>query len=186
MSKAHTNQENNKKKTKSRKALFIFCLGFSFAILCFVTLNRAMKPVSKSEYCGSRCHEMNTAYHTWELSAHGANHKGFRVECVDCHLPPKDHYFTHLIAKGYEGGKDFYMHYLGPEYDGEIIRQRILQHLPNERCQYCHDDLLNKPSSTAARTAHLESLHDAGKDENKCVRCHEDTGHQRINKLYSP
>jgi hypothetical protein len=62
-----------------------------------------MVPVSKSAYCGSKCHEMNNAYLTWELSPHGTNSLGFRVECIDCHLPVKDRYFAHITAKAYEG-----------------------------------------------------------------------------------
>ena len=79
----------------------MFLAGFVFALLCFVALNAAMVPVSKSEYCGSKCHEMNTAYLTWELSPHGSNSKGIRVECIDCHLPEKEKYFAHITAKAY-------------------------------------------------------------------------------------
>ena len=79
----------------------IFIAGFAFAIICFIVLNLAMEPVSTSEYCGSKCHEMNTAYQSWELSTHGSNVKGIRVACIECHLPPKDRYFSHIIAKAY-------------------------------------------------------------------------------------
>ena len=77
-----------------KKRGLTFLAGLIFALLCFVGLNLAMKPVSSSEYCGSKCHEMTTAYQSWELTIHGANNKGIRVECIDCHLPPKEKYFT--------------------------------------------------------------------------------------------
>ena len=89
-----------------KKKALAFLAGLAFAVLSFVVLNAAMVPVSKSRYCGSKCHEMNTAYLTWELSPHGTNASGIRVECIDCHLPAKDKYFTHITAKLYEGGKD--------------------------------------------------------------------------------
>ena len=162
-----------------------FFAGIIFALLCFVGLNFAMEPVSKSEYCGSKCHEMNTAYQTWELSVHGANEKGIRVECVDCHLPPKDKYFTHMTAKAYAGAKDMYKHHFGEEYNGEKIRGKVMEHLENKQCQTCHDDLLKKPSDSATRLAHQQSLLNEDMPEHKCITCHENVGHERQKKLFS-
>jgi len=172
-------------KTVKKRAL-TFLAGFAFALLCFVALNAAMVPVSKSEYCGSRCHEMNTAYLTWELSSHGMNANGICVECIDCHLPAKDKYFAHITAKAYEGAKDIYKHYFGGEYDREKIRQKVLDHISNQRCLHCHDNLLAKPSGSAARIAHTAVSAEPEAPENRCVQCHEDIGHQRQNKLFSP
>lgn len=169
----------------NKKWILIFAAGIAFSLLCFIGLNAAMVPVSKSEYCGSKCHEMNTAYRTWELSPHGANTMGIRVECIDCHLPSKDNYFTHLTAKAYVGAKDIYKHYFGNEYDIEKLRQKVLKQIPNQRCLNCHDNLLVKPSSSAARIAHIASLANPDVSENRCVKCHEDTGHQRHNKTFS-
>ena len=169
-----------------RKYSLIFFIGIVFAVLCFVGLNAAMVPVSKSDYCGGKCHEMNTAYQTWELSAHGANKYGFRVECVDCHLPAKDKYFTHIAAKVYEGGKDVYKHHFGKEYDIEKTRTKVIDHISSQRCMHCHDDLLAKPSDSGARKAHMASLNAPEASEHRCVKCHEDAGHERQNKLFSP
>jgi len=171
-------------KTVKKRAL-TFLAGFAFALLCFVALNAAMLPVSKSEYCGSKCHEMNTAYLTWELSSHGMNANGICVECIDCHLPPKDDYFSHIAAKAYEGARDMYKHYFGDEYDGERIRQRVLRNISSQRCLHCHDYLLAKPGDSAARIAHTAVLAEPEALENRCVQCHEDIGHQRQNRLFS-
>lgn len=157
----------------------IFLAGFVFAILCFVAVNAAMEPVSKSEYCGTNCHEMDTAYQSWKLSIHGANERGLRAECIDCHLPSKDKYFTHIVVKAYEGGKDMYKHHFGGEYDIEKIREEVLEHIPNQRCLNCHVDLLAKPSGDEAKEAHAESLSSPDELENRCVECHEEIGHQR-------
>jgi cytochrome c nitrite reductase small subunit len=163
-----------------------FITGIAFAVLCFIALNAAMVPVSTSEYCGSKCHEMNTAYLSWEFSPHGANAHGVRVECVDCHLPPKDQYFAHIAAKARDGAEDIYKHYFGGEYDAEKMRQRALSRLSNQRCLYCHDHLLDKPGSSAARIAHMAALAEPGAPENRCVQCHQDAGHERHSKLFSP
>ena len=86
-----------------------FFIGIVFAMLCFIVIEAAMKPTSKSQFCGSQCHEMQVAYQSWELSVHGTNKYGIQVGCVDCHLPPKEkEYFAHIFAKAYEGGKDFF------------------------------------------------------------------------------
>ncbi|MHC4119485.1 MAG: cytochrome c3 family protein [Planctomycetota bacterium] len=180
-----TGSDEKKDAGRPKKRIYAFVAGFVAAVLCFVVLNVAMAPVSKSDYCGGKCHEMNTAYRTWELSHHGANKYGVRVECVDCHLPPKDKYFRHLLAKGYEGGKDIYKHYLGGEYEIEVLRKRVLENIPNRRCLHCHDDLLARPGSPGARTAHAQVLNPPSGAASRCVDCHENAGHERLNKLFS-
>ena len=171
---------------KVMSRIWVFLAGLVCAILCFFGLNAAMLPVSKSEYCGSKCHEMNAAYLSWELSPHGANAHGVRIECVDCHLPPKEKYFTHIAAKTRDGAKDIYKHYFGGQYDIEKMRQRVLSRLSNPRCLYCHDHLFDKPGSSAARAAHTAALAEPDVPENRCVECHQDAGHQRHSKLFSP
>ena len=157
--------------------------GFLLAILSFVILNAAMEPVSKSEYCGGKCHEMHTAYQSWELSVHGSNKYGVQAQCIDCHLPAKDKYFTHIAAKAYEGGKDLYKHYFGDRYDVEKMREHVLERIGNDRCQSCHNDLLGKPSNSNARIAHAAVLNNPEAPENRCVVCHENM-HERKNKLF--
>lgn len=169
-----------------KKRARVFLTGFVFAILCFVGINTAMEPASKSEFCGSKCHEMKAAYRTWELSTHGANKYGFRVECVDCHLPPHHEYFRHITTKAYEGGKDIFKHIFLGGYNFEESLKRARDHIPNKRCMHCHDNLLTRPGSSAAIKAHKASLARPREPENKCVKCHQGTGHERQNKLYSP
>ena len=163
-----------------------FALGLICAVAAFIIINAVLVPTSKNEFCGAVCHEMNTSYKTWELSSHGANKFGFRVECIDCHLPPKEKFFTHLAAKSYEGAKDGIKHVFGGEYDVEKVRTKVLDHFPSKRCLHCHDSLLTKPSGAAARKAHLASLERPETPENRCVHCHEYVGHERHSKLFSP
>ena len=108
-----------------KKRGLTFFAGLGFALLCFVTLNAAMKPVSKSEYCGTNCHEMDTAYQSWKLTVHHSNENGLRVQCIDCHIVSKDKYFAHITAKAYVGAKDLYIHHFGGEYDVEEMRERV-------------------------------------------------------------
>lgn len=169
-----------------RKNVARYITGFVFAVLCFVVLNALMKPVSTSEYCGGKCHEMAGAYRTWELSPHGANRAGIRVECVDCHLPPKDRYFKHLVVKAYAGGKDLYKHHFGGEYDSKKMSRHVLDHLPDERCVHCHDDLLNKTANHKARLAHAAIANNPDESDSRCIACHDTVGHERQSRLFSP
>lgn len=163
----------------------VFVGGIAFAVLAFVALNFAMEPLSQSEYCGSGCHEMNVSYRTWELSRHGTNVQGIRVECIECHLPPRHHYIRHVSAKGYAGTKDLIMHVFGPEYDRERIRQKVLDHMTNATCAHCHDELDEALGPSPARQAHQAALAEPDRPENRCVTCHENAGHERHRTLFS-
>jgi len=160
-------------------------LGFLAAVAGFFILEAAMKPVSKSEYCGTKCHEMNTAYQSWELSVHGTNSHGLQAQCVDCHLPPKEEHINHLVSKGLAGAKDMYVHHFGDEYDVEAIRKEVIEHFPAKRCLHCHKNLLAKPGSSAARMAHTSAINDAGKEGTNCIDCHENAGHERQAKIFT-
>ena len=157
-----------------------------FAIFCYVAINTAMEPFSKPEYCGSNCHSMKESYQSWELSIHGSNKYGITVECIDCHLPPKDKFFKHVTAKAYAGAKDTIIHNFGGEYDREHQRQSVRESMKNETCMHCHDNLLGKPDKSSAFTAHSVALLAPEKKENRCVTCHENAGHEREHKIFMP
>ncbi|MHC5060920.1 MAG: cytochrome c3 family protein [Planctomycetota bacterium] len=164
----------------------IFAAGVVFAMICFVGINVAMEPTSRSEYCGSKCHEMQTAYQSWEISGHGAGNKGIRVECVDCHLPPKENFFRHLTAKAYAGAKDMYKHHFGGEYNSEQMAAKVAEHMPNSTCLRCHDNLSAKAGNSAARMAHTAVLAEPESTDIKCLECHKEAAHKRDSKLFSP
>ena len=167
-----------------RKYIIVFLAGIVFSIISFHVINIAAKHSSTPEYCAGSCHEMETAYKTWELSSHYANRHGVKIVCIDCHLPPKEKFFTHLAAKAYAGAKDVYLHHFGEEYDIEKIREKVLEEMPNSRCLRCHSNLLVKPSSSSARGAHQIVLNPEEGEELRCVECH-DNLHQRENNIFS-
>lgn len=167
---------------KKRKTPFV--LGFAAAVAGFFILDAAMKPVSTSKYCGTQCHEMNTAYRSWELSVHGTNSRGLQAQCVDCHLPPKEEHINHLVSKGLAGAKDMYVHHFGDEYDGQAIREKVIEQFPARRCVHCHKNLLEKPGSSAARMAHTSAINDADREGSSCINCHQNVGHQRQATLF--
>jgi nitrate/TMAO reductase-like tetraheme cytochrome c subunit len=168
-----------------RPKIVSFAAGIVAAIIVFVLINTAAKPFSKSDYCGSTCHEMTEAYKSWELSAHYANDNGVVAECVDCHLPPKEKFFTHMIAKAYAGGKDYWVHHFGGEYDEQKMREEVLGSMPNERCLSCHKGLLVKPSTAAAGFAHEQARVNDKNLGTRYVKCHENL-HNRDETIYRP
>jgi cytochrome c nitrite reductase small subunit len=168
-----------------QKYLAAFLAGFAFAIGCFLAVNAVAHRFSTPEYCGGKCHEMKSAYRSWELSRHYANNSGVVAQCVDCHLPGQDRYFTHMTAKAYAGIKDVYKHHFGGAYDAENMRKKVLEEMPNQRCLNCHSSLLVKPSSSAARLAHQTVSNPKDDLKPRCVECHEQL-HEREKKVFSP
>lgn len=155
------------------KHRYIFIAGALFAIICFWIINIVAVPFSKPEYCGS-CHEMEDVYTGWKTSIHYANPSGTVTECIDCHAPSKDKFFSHFASKAYYGAKDIYKHYFGGQYDVQKNRQKVLAHMPNERCLNCHASLMSKPvSPPASRIAH-EVYFNPSEDGNvpSCMACH--------------
>jgi cytochrome c-type protein NapC/trimethylamine-N-oxide reductase cytochrome c-type subunit TorC len=128
---------------------------------------------------------MNAAYRSWELSGHGANISGVVAQCIDCHLPPRDKFFTHFAAKVCVGVKDVYKHHFGGEYDSGKMRNKVLEEMANERCLKCHSNLLAKPRSSAARLAHQPVLSPKDDHKPRCVECHEQL-HERERKVFWP
>ena len=151
----------------------LICLpGLVLAVILYLATNKISKPFSTPAYCGSECHEMDTAYKSWELSIHNTNSSGLVAECIDCHLPDKDNFIVHMSAKISVGVKDLIKHHFGDEYDVQKNRQKVLDSMPNERCLACHANLLGKAVSLEAKTAHSKDLDPSGKNKSKCVECH--------------
>jgi formylglycine-generating enzyme len=182
----NTVPQKKNKRCPRLKSLCLFSLGIIFAVGAFLGINFAMSKVSAAEYCGSACHEMKEPYNTWELSPHGLNRLGVRVECADCHLPSKDNYFHYTFAKAYTGIKDMAVHYFGPEYDAEKIRKKVRDNFSNEPCLRCHQDLLVSPTSFDAMGAHQGLIDRPDAPENQCIHCHPNVGHERDSKLHKP
>jgi nitrate/TMAO reductase-like tetraheme cytochrome c subunit len=149
-----------------------FALGLAFAIAAFLSINAISAPLSTSKFCGTACHEMDTAYKGWGQSPHNLNTHGMRSECVDCHLPPKDQYFRYMFEKAKTSGKDLWLHYLGPKYDLEKVEAHVKANMKNQTCLQCHKDLLAAPSSKAVYYMHKGSLQEPNDPWGKCLACH--------------
>lgn len=85
-----------------------------------------------------------------------------------------------MTAKALAGGRDLIKHFFGGEYDADATSQKVIEHLPNERCQHCHVDLPAMPANDMVKEAHAQVLETSGRPEEiKCIECHEDAAHDR-------
>lgn len=165
-----------------KKCLLIFIPGIIIALVLFVIIEAALVPTSSPKFCGELCHqEMAEPYASWQKSTHANNQYGIQVECIDCHLPPKDDFFSHLFAKAQTGIKDVYMHFLGGEYNAEEIREKVREHMTNEVCLRCHGHLKDATANETAAEIHDMMVFnpEEGEKPEKCIECHEDVGHVR-------
>jgi len=164
-----------------RKCIVFFVPGFVAALILFVIINAALIPTSKAEFCGELCHEMDEVYTSWQASTHAKNSSGIEVECIECHLPPKDKFFTHLAAKAYTGTKDAYHHIVGTEYNAKEIRKKVEEYMTNDVCLRCHKNLKDSDQNEIAYDLHKEMVFEVpeGEEVAKCIECHKDAGHVR-------
>jgi len=163
-----------------KKCIVIFVPGIIIALILFVSVNAALVPTSKSAFCGEVCHqEMAEVYASWQQSPHYNNRTGIEIGCIDCHLPPKDKYFTHLTAKAITGTKDAFHHFKGTEYDAEALRKKVREHMTNEVCLRCHSKMKDNKFSEMTDLHEGVFYPEEGEEPEKCIECHEDAGHAR-------
>jgi cytochrome c nitrite reductase small subunit len=165
-----------------KKCIVIFIPGIIIALILFVIINAALVPTSKPKFCGELCHkEMGDAYTSWQKSPHAVNRTGIVVKCIDCHLPPKDKYFTHLAAKAQTGIKDAALHIVGAEYDAKAIRAKVTEHMTNAVCERCHANMGSNTFDEDIAGLHNDAVYhpEEGEEPGKCIDCHEGVGHER-------
>ena len=165
-----------------KKCIVIFVPGVIIALILFVIINAALVPTSKAKFCGELCHtEMDDAYTSWQKSSHAVNSAGIEITCIDCHLPPKDKYFTHLAAKAQTGIKDAVLHVVGAEYDAVAIRAKVTEHMTNAVCERCHSKMGTNTFDEDITAMHNEAVYhpEEGEEKAKCLDCHEGVGHAR-------
>ena len=162
-----------------KKLIVIFVPGMVAALIIFVIANSLLAQTSTGEFCGELCHEMDIAYETWKSGSHYKNTVGIEVKCIECHLPPKDEYFTHVFAKAQTGIRDAYHHFKGTPYHVEETSKMVLEHMENETCLHCHNQLLVNPINEIAADIHKNDVLSPpeGVEPAKCIECHADAGH---------
>jgi nitrate/TMAO reductase-like tetraheme cytochrome c subunit len=150
------------------RLFFLAC----FLAACVLLALEATEPFSKPDAC-IECHEMKPVHERWSKSAHFSNASGITVECIDCHLPPREDTFEHLAVKTQKGAQHGWTHFTG-EFDQAKSRKLVLDTMKNQQCTHCHDNLTAKSSTPAVGAVHATALAETDKKTRTyaCTTCH--------------
>ena len=183
MSKRARRERRTGKKPHQRKGFFLL-IGIFIGIVFVAALYQTSVYFSTNESC-MMCHVHPHAEESWMLSVHVNNSSGVMVNCVDCHLPPKDDTWAHYTAKLSLGVRDVWGYLTKDPEEIDWERKSELEHavkyIPNESCVKCHQNLFPQGVSDEAITAHLYYEENAEKLDLQCISCHLDAGHYNPN-----
>ena len=133
---------------------------------------------STNEYCIS-CHIHPMADASWKKSVHYETQSGYRVACVDCHLPPKGH--GYLWAKGTTGLRDLWGMWTKDsasfDWNDKSRLEVARHHVYESSCIKCHENLFPAKLTKAGEDAHLYYTKTKKTDELHCINCHLNAGH---------
>ncbi len=161
------------------KRFFIwFVPGLVIGALVILGGGMAVHKTSTNEYCMS-CHIHPMADAAWKKSVHYETASGYRVACVDCHLPPQGH--GYLLAKARTGLRDLWSYWTkdSASFNWED-RKRLevaREYVYNSSCVKCHENLFPPKLSKAGEDAHLYYNQTKKKEELHCINCHLNAGH---------
>jgi sulfatase modifying factor 1 len=161
-----------------KKALKWFLPGLAVGIVLIVGGNNAIERTSTNQYCIS-CHIHPEADASWKKSVHYETQSGYRVTCVECHLPPRGH--GYLWAKGTTGLRDLWSKWTK---DSSSFNWQEKRRLENARkysyessCIKCHENLFPLKLTKAGEDAHLYYRQNKKTPELHCINCHLNAGH---------
>lgn len=162
-----------------KKALKWFLPGLAAGIAIILGAGKAIEATSTNKFCIS-CHIHPAADNSWKRSVHYETQSGYRIGCVECHLPPKGH--GYLPEKVRTGLRDLWSYWTkdSASFDwNERGRLEIARtHVYEESCIKCHENLFPLKLTKAGEDAHLyykqnrENMPDL-----HCINCHLNSGH---------
>ena len=140
---------------------------------------KALNKTSTNEYCVS-CHIHPMADAAWKKSVHYDTRSGYRIACVECHLPPKgDNY---LWEKGKTGLRDLWSFYTKDSASFNWEERGRLEvargHVFESSCIECHENLFPAKLTKEGEDAHLYYKQQKDKAPDlHCINCHLNAGH---------
>ncbi|MDO9339547.1 MAG: SUMF1/EgtB/PvdO family nonheme iron enzyme [Bacteroidales bacterium] len=161
-----------------KRFLLWFFPGLIVGVLLILGGGKALHMTSTNDYCVS-CHIHPMADASWKKSVHYDTQSGYRVACVDCHLPPKGD--GYLWAKGTTGLRDLWSKWTKDsasfnwEDRGrlEVARTYVYE----SSCIKCHENLFPAKLTKTGEDAHLYYTQTKKTDELHCINCHLNAGH---------
>lgn len=162
--------------------IFFFLLGIGFILL----LNVAGKKTSTSAYCMS-CHAHPHADNAWKQSTHYLTHTaGMRVECVDCHLPPKGQGYWPTKIK--MGARDVWSQWFKDStqinWEAKRLVEHAVEYIPESACIKCHSVLFPPGLTKSGEDAHLYYKMKKEEKDLHCINCHLYVGHFKKGALH--
>ncbi|MDR2954079.1 MAG: SUMF1/EgtB/PvdO family nonheme iron enzyme [Prevotella sp.] len=184
--KNDSNTKKNKARFYKRKSFFLL-LGLFLGMATIVALYQTSVYFSTNESC-MICHVHPHVEDSWKQSVHMANKSGTKVNCVDCHLPPKNNTWDHYTAKAKLGIRDLWGYLTKDSTDFDWDRMSELDYavtyIPNESCKECHHNLFPDGATDDAVIAHLYYEENEKKLNLQCISCHLDAGHYNPNYVH--
>jgi cytochrome c nitrite reductase small subunit len=150
-------------------ALSVF-LGISLFTLW---LSKAHSYISDDPKACINCHIMAPQYATWSHSSHREV-----THCNDCHVP-QNNFFNKYYFKAKDGLRHATIFTLRNEPQVIFIKDEGAEAVHNN-CIRCHYDQLVDPKLNVMVDNHREKM-----TERKCLECHREVPHGRVNSLSS-
>jgi sulfatase modifying factor 1 len=161
-----------------RKFLLWFLPGLVVGAALILGGNKALVSTSSNKYCIS-CHIHPGADASWKKSVHYETQSGYRVGCVECHLPPKGH--GYLRAKGTTGLRDLWSKWTKDSASFDWLERGRLENARKytfeSSCIKCHENLFPAKLTKAGEDAHLYYRQTKKTPELHCINCHLNAGH---------
>ena len=169
----------------SKKSWIFLALltGLVLGLVLMILFNTAVQKTSTNDYCMS-CHVHTDADAAWKQSSHYNNPSGTKVDCVECHLPPKGTP-GYYAAKMKTGVKDLWAFWTKDKEELDFESKKELEHavgiVYNASCKECHVNLFPQGISDDGVIAHLYYEENEKKLDLQCISCHLDVGHYNPN-----
>jgi len=123
-----------------KRFLLWFFPGLIIGALLIVGAGKAIHSTSTNEYCMS-CHIHPMADAAWKKSVHYDTKSGYRVACVECHLPPQGQ--GYLWAKATTGLRDLWSYWTkdSASFNWEDRKRLEIarEYVYNSSCIKCHE-----------------------------------------------
>ncbi|TAL76701.1 MAG: hypothetical protein EPN88_02895 [Bacteroidetes bacterium] len=161
-----------------KKFLLWFLPGLIVGVLLILGAGKALKMTSTNDYCIT-CHIHPIADASWKKSVHYDTRSGYRIACVECHLPPKGH--GYLWAKGTTGLRDLWSKWTKDSASFNWSDRGRLEaargYVYESSCIKCHENLFPGKLTKAGEDAHLYYTQTKKTPELHCINCHLNAGH---------
>lgn len=161
-----------------KKTFLWFFPGIIIGAALITGGNKMLNVTSSNDYCIS-CHIHPMADASWKKSVHYETQSGYRVACVECHLPPKGQ--GYLWAKGTTGLRDLWSMWTKDSasfnWDERSRLEFARTYVYESSCIKCHENLFPAKLTKAGEDAHLYYTQTKKTDELHCINCHLNAGH---------